>query len=140
MVSITRGDSRDIAITGRIELATHNIPLRYRMNPELTEEEMRRALFGAAESFAQGSAFPVQKPLSEIVITQPPRAIEKKKVAKAFTPRLRVTLRVGNEFEGKMHEMIHEADTLSTLLAEQEATKAAKKKFRFVEVVSVKSM
>lgn len=59
---------------------------------------------------------------------------------KAFTPRLRVTLRVGNEFEGTMHELIHEADTLSTLLAEQEATKAARKKFRYVEVVSVKSI
>lgn len=110
------------------------------MNPELTEEEMRRALFGAAESIAQGSAFPVPKPLSDIAITQPSMAIEKKKVAKASTPRLRVTLRVGNEFEGKMHEIIHEADTLSTLFAEQEATKAARKKFRFVEVVSVKSM
>ena len=40
----------------------------------------------------------------------------------------------------RTHEMFHEADTLSTLLAEQEATKAAKKKFRFVEVVSVKAM
>ena len=57
-----------------------------------------------------------------------------------FTPRLRVTLRVGNEFEGEMHEMVHEADTLSSLVAEQEATKTARKKFRFVEVVSVKSM
>ena len=47
---------------------------------------------------------------------------------------------MGNEFEGKTHEMIHEVNTLSTLLAEQEATKAAKKKFRFVEEVSVKSM
>jgi hypothetical protein len=47
---------------------------------------------------------------------------------------------VGNEFEGKMHEMIYEADTLSSLAAEQEATKTARKKFRFVEVVSVKSM
>ncbi|MEB2517969.1 hypothetical protein SOP85_21400 [Pseudomonas sp. YuFO20] len=56
------------------------------------------------------------------------------------TPRLRVTLRVGNEFEGKMHEMVHEADTLSSLVAEQEATKTARKKFRFVEVISVKSM
>jgi len=53
---------------------------------------------------------------------------------------LRVTLRVGNEFEGEMHEMVHEADTLSSLVAEQEATKTARKKFRFVEVVSVKSM
>ena len=65
---------------------------------------------------------------------------QQKKIAKAFTPRLRVTLRVGNEFEGKTYEMIHEADTLSTLLAEQEAVKAAKKKYRYVEVVSVKSM
>lgn len=47
---------------------------------------------------------------------------------------------MGNEFEGKMHEIIHEADTLSSLVAEQEATKIAKKKFRFVEVISVKSM
>lgn len=54
--------------------------------------------------------------------------------------RLRVTLRVGNEFEGKTYELIHEADTLSSLLAEQEAVKAARKKYRYVEVVSVKSM
>jgi hypothetical protein len=47
---------------------------------------------------------------------------------------------VGNEFEGETHEMVHEADTLSFLVAEQEATKKARKKFRFVEVVSVKSM
>jgi hypothetical protein len=64
----------------------------------------------------------------------------KKKAAKAFTPRLRVTLRVGNEFEGKMIELIHEADTLSSLLAEQGAVKAARKKYKYVEVVSVKSM
>ena len=49
-------------------------------------------------------------------------------------------MRVGNEFEGKTYELIHEADTLSTLLAEQEAVKAAKKKYRYVEVVSVNSM
>ncbi|MCW8279272.1 hypothetical protein IMF27_30800 [Pseudomonas sp. PCH199] len=109
------------------------------MNPELTEEEMRRALFGGGEPVAQSSA-PVQKPRSDTVITQSAKTAEKKKVAKAFTPRLRVTLRVGNEFEGKTHEMIHEVDTLSTLLAEQEATRAARKKFRFVEVVSIKSM
>ncbi|MCY1260870.1 hypothetical protein D3C87_815940 [compost metagenome] len=110
------------------------------MNPVLIEEEMRQALFGGGEQVTHGGAPPVQKPLSDIVITQSANAAEKKKVAKAFTPRLRVTLRVGNEFEGKTHEMVHEADTLSTLLAEQEATKAARKKFRFVEVVSTKSM
>lgn len=64
----------------------------------------------------------------------------KKKVSKGFTPRLKVTLRVSNEFEGKTFEIVHEADTLSTLLAEQEATKIARIKFRYVEVVSVKSM
>ncbi|WP_397448348.1 hypothetical protein [Pseudomonas sp. NA-150] len=110
------------------------------MNAELTEEEMRRALFGAAEPLEQVSAPPVQEPPPDVVIVQPVKAAVKKKVAKAFTPRLRVTLRVGNEFEGETHEIVHEADTLSTLLAEQEATKAARKKFRFVEVVSVKSM
>ncbi|QAY86191.1 hypothetical protein [Pseudomonas arsenicoxydans] len=108
---------------------------------ELTEEEMRRALFGAAQPEVQVSAPPVQEPMPEVVFIKPvvtPAA--KKKVAKAFTPRLRVTLRVGNEFEGEMHDLIHEADTLSSLLAEQDAVKAARKKYKYVEVVSVKSM
>ncbi|MHC8334446.1 hypothetical protein [Pseudomonas sp. LB3P25] len=110
------------------------------MNEELTEEEIRQALFGGAEPLSQAHAFPVQDTHSDIATSQSAKAAEKKNVVKAFTPRLKVTLRVGNEFEGKRHEMVHVADTLSTLLAEQEATKAAKKKFRFVEVVSVKPM
>ena len=51
-----------------------------------------------------------------------------------------MTLRVGNEFENETFEMTHEADTLSSLLAEQEATKAARKKDRYVLVASGKSM
>ena len=39
-----------------------------------------------------------------------------------------------------MIELIHEADTLSSLLAEQEAVKAARKKYKYVELVSVKLM
>ncbi|CAI8729716.1 hypothetical protein ALP99_200191 [Pseudomonas syringae pv. tomato] len=39
-----------------------------------------------------------------------------------------------------MIELIHEADTLSSLLAEQEAVRAARKKYKYVEVESVKSM
>lgn len=110
------------------------------MTPDLTEEEMRRALFGDAVP-----ASPVDVPVAhelvpEIVFVKPTTLAAKKKAAKAFTPRLRVTLRVGNEFEGKTFELIHEADTLSKLLAEQEAVKAARKKFRYVEVVSVTSM
>lgn len=111
------------------------------MNADLTEEEMRRALFGTAEAESQVPAVPVQEPVPEVVFKKPVAApVAKKKVAKAFTPRLKVTLRVGNEFEGKMHELIHEADTLSSLLAEQEAVRAARKKYKYVEVESVKSM
>lgn len=71
---------------------------------------------------------------------KPKASLQKKKVAKAFTPRLQVTLMVGNEYEGKMFELIHQADALSKLLAEQQAVKAARKKCRYVEVVEVKSM
>lgn len=110
------------------------------MNPKLTEEEMRRALFGSAEVSAPIITPSVVDPVPDIVIVPTARPVTKKKVSKAFTPRLKVTLRVGNEFEGTTELLVHEADTLSTLLAEQEATKAARKKFRYVEVVSVKPM
>lgn len=110
------------------------------MNPDLTEAEMRRALFGDAEPLLKMAVPPEQEPVPEVVFVKPAPPVAKKKAAKAFTPRLQVTLRVGNEFEGKTFELIHEADTLSTLLAEQEAVKMARKKFRYVEVVSVESM
>lgn len=109
------------------------------MNTDLTEEEMRRALFGESETPAPAINSHEEDIVPDVVIVQPVKAA-KKKVSIGFTPRLRVTLRVGNEFEGKMHEMVHEADTLSSLVAEQEATKTARKKFRYVEVISVKSM
>lgn len=111
------------------------------MKTVLTEEEMRQALFGVSEPVVPAVVEDQADSAPEVVI--PPKMLPKKtaqKTSKGFTPRLRVTLRVGNEFEGQMHEIIHEADTLSSLVAEQEATKAARKRFRFVEVVSVKSM
>lgn len=97
------------------------------MNTDLTEEEMRRALFGSPVPVVQVSNPPVKPPPT-------------KRAAKSFTPRLKVTMKVGNEFEGETFEMFHEADTLSTLLAEQEAVKAARKKYQYVEVISVKSI
>lgn len=109
------------------------------MNTDLTEEEMRRALFGQTEPPAQAPKSHQQDIFQEAVAVQAIKAA-KKKVSKGFTPRLKVTLRVSNEFEGKTFEIVHEADTLSTLLAEQEATKIARKKFMYVEVISVKSM
>ncbi|WP_458375928.1 hypothetical protein [Pseudomonas pergaminensis] len=110
------------------------------MTTKLTEEEMRRALFGEPEAHAVVTPSHVQDTASETVIPDPTGVVKKKNLSRTFTPRLRVTLRVGSEFEGKMHEFIHEADTISSLVAEQDAIKIAKKKFRFVEVISVKSM
>lgn len=37
--------------------------------------------------------------------------------------------------EGKTFEIVYEADTLSSLLAEQEAIKIARKKLRYVGIV-----
>ncbi|MFK3822211.1 hypothetical protein ACI2KL_08340 [Pseudomonas yamanorum] len=109
------------------------------MDTELTEEDMRRALFGQTEPPAPAPESHQQHLSPETVVIRPIKAA-KKKVPKSFTPRLKVTLRVSNEFEGQTFEIAHEADTLSTLLAEQEATKMARKKFRYVEVASIKSM
>jgi hypothetical protein len=125
-----------------VKSSKHAKLARRQMNQDLTEEEMRQALFGNQKSTIQPSVpAPVAKEIgADIVIAPPPKAAPKKKMGKAFSPRLMVTLRVGNVFEGETHEITHEADTLSKLLAEQEATKAAKKKYRYVEVVSVTSM
>ena len=109
------------------------------MNEEWTEEEMRQALFGNARISVPVSTALVEEIQADVAAV-PVSKMEKKKVPKIFNPRILVTLRVSNEFEGRTLEIVHEADTLSTLLAEQEATKAARKKFRYVEVVSVKSM
>lgn len=109
------------------------------MNEEWTEEDMRQALFGNAEISAPVSTAPLEEIQPDVAAVSVSK-VAKKKVPRAFTSRLLVTLRVSNEFEGRTLEIVHEADTLSTLLAEQEATKTARKKFRYVEVVSVKSM
>ncbi len=123
-----------------IESGQQQIPTRTRMNTELTEEEMRRALFGSPAPAPQVAAPTAPLPTPEIAPAQPAKPQPKKKAAKAFTPRLRVTMQVTNEFEGKTFELMHEADTLSTLLAEQEAVKVARKKYRYVEVISVRSL
>lgn len=90
------------------------------MNSDLTEEGMRRALFGTPQPEEQVPASLVKEPVEEVVLAKSVVApTANKKAAKAFTPRLRVTLRVGNEFEGKMIELIHEADTLSDHVLER---------------------
>lgn len=107
------------------------------MCPDLTEEEMRRALFGSA---GVASSLVPKEDQNEALLPNPaaPKSAAKRKVPSSAGPKVVVTLRVGNEFEGRTELLVHEASTLSTLQAELDATKAARKKFRYVELVSVK--
>ncbi|UOK40965.1 hypothetical protein MJP36_04895 [Pseudomonas palleroniana] len=100
----------------------------------MTEEEMRHALFGSAAPAEQLTVPQIQPH----VVVAPSTLASKRKEAKPFAPKLQVLLRVGSEFERKTELFTYEADTLSTLQAELDATKMARKKYRFIEVVSVK--
>lgn len=101
----------------------------------MTEEEMRHALFGSAAPAEQLTVPQIQP---QAIVAAPSTLASRRKEAKPFEPKLQVTLRVGNEFEGKTELFTYEADTLSTLQAELDAKKMARKKYRFIEVVSVK--
>lgn len=101
----------------------------------MTEEEMRHALFGSAAPAEQLTVPQIQP---HAIVAAPSTLVSRRKEAKPFEPKLQVTLRVGNEFEGKTELFTYEADTLSTLQAELDAKKMARKKYRFIEVVSVK--
>ncbi|MEE4220270.1 hypothetical protein V2I93_04035 [Pseudomonas viridiflava] len=101
----------------------------------MTEEEMRQALFGSGKPTGPSAIPQAQSP----AVTKKPVPSEvSRKTTKNFVPRLIVTLRVGNEYEGKTELITHEADTLSHLQAEMDALKIARKKYRYIEVVSVK--
>lgn len=96
----------------------------------LTEADMRRALFGSTEAtqptgVTQVAAGPGGGPR------------EGRKAAKPFAPKLKVTLQVSNEYEGRTYSFVYEADTLSRLQAELDAKRAARKKFKYIEVVSI---
>lgn len=104
------------------------------MKDMLTEEQMRIALFGSATPSAHEEAS--KRPLA----AQSSLPVAKQTAAKSrsSSPKVRVTLHVTKEFEGDVEVFIHESSTLSTLLAEQEAKQAAKKKkFKYIEVISV---
>lgn len=103
------------------------------MSETLSEEEMRRALFGSATQSSQQSIAPQPRP--KIPSAPPANASIKKRLSS----RLRVTLHVTKVFEGPQEVFVHDANTLSTLVAEAEAKAAAKKqKFRYCELVSFK--
>jgi hypothetical protein len=91
------------------------------------EEEMRRALFGSVGE-------PATHPLND-------RPASPKPKAKSLSPKITVTLKVSKVFEGATELFVYEASTLSTLTAEIDAKAAARKqKFKYFEVVSVKTI
>lgn len=98
---------------------------------------MRRALFGSSEAPVSAHVAVPKEPPSIVIV--PPAAPKKTKSTRTFIPKLKVTLRVGNEFEGATELFVYDADTLSRLQAELDATKAARKKFKYIELVSIKS-
>jgi hypothetical protein len=105
------------------------------MKESLSEEEMRRALFGNTNSkVAQGA--------DDLRVTSDQRHVSKARRAPiSRSPKLRVTLRVMSEFEGNPEILVYEANTLSSLLAEQQAKADAKKrKFKYFELVSIESV
>lgn len=104
------------------------------MTDILSEEEMHAALFGGA-STATGEPSrhqdynPLPLPASRTPSTKP------------LVSRLRVTLHVTKVYEGLLELFVHDVNTLSSLVAEAEAKAAAKKKkYRYFELVSVKSV
>lgn len=112
---------------------------RFSMSNTLTEEEMRNALFGSSPPAKVTSKL---KSELQFVPTKPSAQVAPSRPAsKSLFPKVRVTLHVSKIFEGEIEMIVHEARTLSKLVAEQEAKDAAKKrKFKYIEVVSVEQV
>lgn len=104
------------------------------MKENWSEEEMRQALFGPQANQPDPPKAP------ELPTTSVHQPVSKpRKPTKSLSPKLRVTMRVTKGFEGEAEVFIHDANTLSTFAAEQEAkTEAKKKKFKYFEVISIK--
>ena len=102
----------------------------HKMTVNLTEQEIRLALFGNSRSAPDAvNQSPVVK-AAEVSVKSTPR--------RTSSPRLRVTLKVTKTFEGVEEIFSYDADTLSSLVAEQEARAAAKRKrFKYFELVSI---
>lgn len=97
------------------------------MSESLSEEEMRRALFGSTGT-----------PPRDISPQQSAPASTPERRSKALVSRLRVTLSVTKIYEGPEEVFVYDANTLSSLVAEGEAKAAAKKKkFRYFQVISI---
>jgi hypothetical protein len=106
------------------------------MSENLTEEDMRCALFGGASPVPTANYSSRQ----EVQARSRPSA-PTTKPTRSGTSKLRVILHVSKEYEGEVEVFVHDVSPLSTLLAEQEAKAAAMKKtYKYMEVVSVKAI
>ncbi|UST92751.1 hypothetical protein [Pseudomonas siliginis] len=105
------------------------------MSAELSEEEMRQALFGTSKQTDSETPVKTTAPV-EIPKTELQSRLARR--PKPLSPKLRVTLHVTREFEGPVEVLIYDANTLSTLSAELEAKADAKRrKFKYIDVLSV---
>ncbi|MEX5688899.1 hypothetical protein [Pseudomonas silesiensis] len=106
---------------------------------ELSEEEMRKALFGASvDPVVPKPAAPVINTL--LTAADPTPASRPKKTTGYHASKLRVTLHVSKVYEGDVDVFVHDSSSLSKLIAEQEAKAAAKKqKYKYLELVSIES-
>lgn len=84
---------------GRIKQPSNPPAPRHAINQEPAEAEMRRALYGKAEVSAPIVTTP-KDTAPDTVIVLPPKPAAIKNLAKTFTPRLEVMLRIGNGFWG----------------------------------------
>ncbi|KZN15897.1 MULTISPECIES: hypothetical protein [Pseudomonas] len=105
------------------------------MKENLSEDEMREALFGTQNNEIAPAA-------EDLRVTSDQQHVSKaRRAPTSRSPKLRVTLRVTSQFEGKAETLVYEANTLSRLIAEQEAkTEAKKRKFKYFELVSIESV
>ncbi|KPY65058.1 hypothetical protein ALP82_01705 [Pseudomonas savastanoi pv. fraxini] len=105
------------------------------MIENLSEDEMRQALFGSAVQSSEELAGRDPQPALALV------RVKRAPTSKPLSPKLRVTLHVTKTYEGPQEVFVHDANTLSSLVAEAEAKAAAKrKKFRYFEVMSIESV
>lgn len=107
---------------------------------ELSEEEMRKALFGASVDPVTPKA---TAPVVDTTLTPPAPspAIRPKNTTGYHTSKLRVTLHVSKVYDGEVEVFVHDSSSLSKLVAEQEAKAAAKKqKYKYLELVSIESI
>lgn len=107
------------------------------MTNVLSEEEMRRALFGTPGKVEK--AFEEPKPVAQAKANA--NVARTRPAARSMGSKLQVTLKVSREFEGRTEIFTYDASTLSSIVAELEAKQAAKKKkFKYFELVSIKAV